>query len=116
MPKATKWLLLFELLGALAGWLWIIASLGVIVCIIGALFFGFSWWNALYVVIFAALGKWILRGSENVQNIRAVEYLKTKGLSDSAAQKTVQTAYMNYGPDGVQRIYELSDDAVELLK
>jgi len=67
---ARSKLIALELAGGLFGWLWIIAGLVAIVCLIGALFGGWLWSRFFWALGISVVSKWLLRGlMENKQRI-----------------------------------------------
>lgn len=65
-PEATarrkhRRAMLVEAVAGTVGWAWIVAGLTAIVCVVGALFFGWSWWLALLLVAASGLLRIFLR-------------------------------------------------------
>ncbi len=85
MKIQTK-LIFLEVISGLFGWTWIVASIGIVVAGVAAIFFDWSWWNVLYAFLIGGVAKWLAKGFIDNKNRVLFEHeLILKGLSPEDA-------------------------------
>ncbi len=102
-------LVMFEALGGIFGWIWILSIPTSIVLVVLALFFSWSWMYVGYSVVAGLLAKWLLRGfRDNHERCRLEQWLvNTHGYSKEDAYKIWLIAYGNGGGDGHSRVLSM---------
>lgn len=94
MTRTQKSLVAFELLSGLFGWVWIGCGLGVLLSIIGAVFWQWSWWNVAIFVGVGTIAKWLARGFlVHKQRVRFEANLVASGMSEKEAAEAWNEAY-----------------------
>jgi len=78
--------MLFEILGGLFGWAWIIGGIAVLIFVGLAVFSDGSWWNVFYAAVVSAVGKWLARGfNDNKKRVLFEQKLISEGVSKEDA-------------------------------
>lgn len=92
--RASKSLIVYEALGGIFGWVWIAASIGIVVATVGAIFFEWPWWNVLYAFLIGAIAKWLARGFlDNKRRVLFERQLIADGMSEEEAAQAWVNAY-----------------------
>lgn len=118
---------IFELLGGICGWVWLLSIPASIILFFAALFFDTPWSYFFYSFICGGVCKWLLRGlRDNGQRVMLEIWLiDKKGVSKETARRVWTAAYKGYlgsllgnvsSDIAVSNIYKLDDDQIEKLK
>ena len=81
-------LILFEALSGVFGWVWIGATIAVLVLVGFAIFSDWSWWNVLYAVILGGVAKWLAKGFlDNKTRVLFEQQMVEQGMTKEEAAK-----------------------------
>lgn len=80
--------MIYELLGGIFGWVWILAGLATLVFAGMALFSHYPWWWAGIALLVSGVAKWLAKGfRDNRNRVMYEAHLREQGLSPEEAAK-----------------------------